>query len=401
LLFSSCAPVLIATRFLANPDPPLCLFYLATMAALWRARDGKLGWWIAAGVFTGCALLSKYTAAFLGLSGVIVLLFDAPMRRQLLRPGPWLAVVTAALVFLPVVLWNVDNDFESFRFQTSSRFGNARWSLASFVRFVVVQFGLLHPAVALMLPVTTAWLVRRAMARDGERDPRALWLLAFGLPMPLFFLTNAMWMQVKPNWIAPAYLPLLLGIAWWWSESGLELRRPKLALAARRTALATIPLFALAPLISLWPQHRGSSWTGWTEIAACAEKWEERIDPEDHTEGNVFFFAADYKDAAQLTHGLRLHEQSHPAEPPVEAVLAQNALGRSALQFDHWDAPSKHVGQDAIFVLPRADQRKVLVDEMRARFASAELVEHVRVDRLGIQVMSADIFVCRNYKGAQ
>ena len=101
-----------------------------------------------------------------------------------------------------------------------------------------------------------------------------------------------------------------------------------------------------------------------------------------------------------MTHGLRLHEQSHPEEPPVEAVMAQNALGRSALQFDHWEAPSKHVGQDAIFVLPRADQRQVLVDEMRARFASAELVEHVNVDRLGIQVMSADIFVCRNYKGA-
>ena len=400
LLFSSCAPVLIATRFLANPDPPLCLFWLASMAALWRARDGKLGWWILAGVFTGCALLSKYTAAFLGLSGVLVLLFDAPMRRQLRRPGPWLAVLTALLVFLPVVLWNIHNDFESFRFQTSHRFGNTRWSAHWFFQFVGGQFGLLHPAIALMLPFATLWLARRALSRTGERDPRALWLLAFGLPMPLFFLANAMWMQVKPNWIAPAYLPLMLGVAWWWSESGVQDRRPRLSLSARRAAICTMPLLALAPLISLWPQHRGSSWTGWTEIATCAEKWEEKIDPEDHTEGNVFFFAADYKDAAQLTHGLRLHEQAHPEEPRVEAVLAQNARGHSALQFDHWDAPQQHLGQDAIFVLPRASERAALVGEMRARFVSAEMVEQVHIDRFGIEVFSADIFVCRSYKGA-
>ena len=46
----------------------------------------------------GLAVTSKYSGAFLGVGGVLLLLADAPMRRQLRRPGPWLAVVVAALV---------------------------------------------------------------------------------------------------------------------------------------------------------------------------------------------------------------------------------------------------------------------------------------------------------------
>jgi tripartite-type tricarboxylate transporter receptor subunit TctC len=81
------------------------------------------------------------------------------------------------------------------------------------------------------------WLLRRAR----ERDVRALWLLAFALPMPLFFLCNAPMMQVKPNWIAPSYLPLLLGASLWFSESGIQDRKPKLAKAAKVALLAVLP----------------------------------------------------------------------------------------------------------------------------------------------------------------
>lgn len=399
LLFASASPVLLATRFLANPDPPLCLFWLGTMTALWRARSGSLLWWIAAGACAGAALLSKYTGAFLGLGGLLLLAVDRDLRRQLLRPGPWIGVVTAVLVFLPVVLWNVHNDFASFRFQTSERFARASVSPWCVLRYVGEQFGLLHPLLSLMLPAAVLWLWRRSRIARPDFDARTTFLLAFGLPMPLFFLANSLGMTVKPNWVAPAYLPLLLGLAWWWSESGLLERRPVLATRVSRILAATIPIVLLAPIVNVWPQHRGSSWTGWSEVADAAEKWEERVDPEDQKEGNVFFFAADYKDAAQLTHGLCQHEEQHPEEPPIEPVLAQNALGRPALQFDQWERPQLHEGQDAIFVLPRADERQSHVEEARAHFASIEKVERVDVERLGIRVMSADIYVCRDYKG--
>lgn len=404
IVFASCVPILLMTRFLANPDPPLALFWLLSVYALWRARGGSLAWWLLAGVAAGCALLSKYTAAFLAIGGVLVLLFDPAMRRQLLRPGPWLGVVVAAVTFLPVVLWNVNNDFESFRFQTSGRWQRAQLGYHWLLQFVGLQLAVLNPALALLLPAAVRWGWRRTRGGAGAGeggDPRTLWLLAFGLPMPLFFLANSILVQVKVNWLVPAYLPLVLLLALWWGESDFVSRLP---VRARRLATATLlalVMVPLAPAIRLIPQQRGSSWTGWTEIATAAEQARTALDAADGTPGNVFSFAADYKDAAQLTRNLRLLAAARGDGGGLEPVLAQNVLGDLALQFDHWERPDDHLGQDAIFVLPRPEARQTIVDKVKARFASIDRVDHVEVTQLGITVLTADIYACRGYRGPQ
>ena len=401
IALSVLSPILAMTHVLANPDPMLTCGSTVVMLALWRARDGGIGWWLVAGVAAGAALLSKYSAAFLGVSGALLLLTDPPLRRQLLRPGPWLAVAVATLVFAPVIAWNVANDFESFRFQTGERYGKGSFGLRWFGELALGQFGLLHPVIALALPAGAVWLLRRA-----RRDPRALWLLAFGLPLVGWMTASSFWIHVKLNWLAPAYVPLVLGLVVWWREqaSALAVARPRLAKAAVATLLATLILLPLAPLVRLLPARSGTSWSGWDELAARAERWEETLDEQDDVDSNVFFFAADYRDAAQL--GLNLHllwqSNGHHAETPDdpgEPTLAQNVLGLRALQFDHWTPPRSRVGQDAVFVLPRPGGRDELVERARRVFTSIELAERVRVECMGIDLVDADIYVCRGYRG--
>ena len=402
ILLGIASPIFAMSHFLANPDPPLLCFWTLTMLAMWRARGGSFGWWIVAGAAAGAALLSKYSAAFLSITGVALFVADPQMRRQLRRPAPYVAVLTAALVFLPVVWWNVANQFESFRFQTAGRFADGEFGWRWLGEMLGGQFGVLHPALAVLLPVALWWSLRRARSSDA----RATWLLAFGLPLPLYMLANAVFIQVKLNWLVPAYVPLVMAIIVWWRESGIAERRP---IAARRLALTLllVPLaLPLAPLIRLLPPGRGSSWTGWDEIAERAEIWEDRVDVEDGIEGNVFFFGADYRDAAQLWRNLRLYwdlEGEHqvvPGQPDSgEPTLAQNVISIRALQFDHWTPPKERIGQDAIFVLPRPEQRELMVDEARRHFRTMEKVERVAITRLGIHIVDADIFVCRGYRG--
>ena len=402
ILVSLASPIVMMTHVLANPDSPLVAFWTLTMWALWRARGGALGWWLLAGVGAGLSLTSKYSGAFLGVGGVLLLLADAPMRRQLRRPGPWLAVAVAALVFLPVIWWNVQNGFASFRFQTTERFDKGKLGLHWFLQFVGGQIGVVHPLLAVALPVGVAFLLRKA-----RTDARAIHLLAFGTPMLGYLLFQALWIQVKLNWAAPGYVALMLGIVWWWSELGHAsiLQRP-----ASRWALATLVLVPLAapfaPAMRLVPPGRGSSWTGWDELAARAEKWEERLDEQDDVESNVFFFAADYRDAAQLGRSLRLlwavddHHRCDDQDPG-EPTLAQNVLGQRALQFDHWTSPTSLIRRDAVFVLPRPKGREEMVEKATARFAKVELAEHVQVECMGIDLMDANIYVCRGYKGPE
>jgi len=395
LTLSLIVPSMVICRFFSNPDPPLCCFWMLTLVALWKARSGSLGWWALAGLMAGSALLSKYTAVFLAVGGVVVLIADPSMRRQLRRPGPYLGVATAVVTFMPVIWWNVTNNFESFRYQTSDRWRHAEFGLRGLGELTSGQLLVLNPVVAAALPVTVWWLWRRSRAKD----PRTLWLLAFGLPMVGFLLALSVVIQVKLNWLIPGLLPLLVGVALWWGESGFSHRH---AVAARRlvraAAILAIPL-ALAPLVVLVPQHSGSSWSGWDEIASRAEHWKEVVDNPDKKQGNVFFFAGDYRDAAQLTRHLKLLAEGAESGKSVEPAMAENVFGECAKELDHWEQPGKRVGQDAIFVLPRPDSRAGTLETATRYFESIKRVERVRVKRLGIQVLAADVFVCRGYRG--
>src|SRR5215472_3911596 len=101
-------PLAGAGLVLATPDVPLlaalALGLLAVDCALTSARP--LIWWAAAGLALGCGLDSKYTAVLFGVGIALALLARRDLREQWRRPGPYVAILIATLVFLPVVLWN-------------------------------------------------------------------------------------------------------------------------------------------------------------------------------------------------------------------------------------------------------------------------------------------------------
>ena len=401
VVLSVAAPILAMTHFLATPDQPLVCGWTLVMLAMWRARSGSMAWWIVAGVAAGIALLSKYSGAFLAISGIVLLACEPAMRRQLRRPGPYVAVLVAAVVFLPVVVWNVNNHFESFRYQTGERFSKGELGWRWFAEFAVQQLLIVHPVLAIAIAGSLVWLLRRVRA-----DVRALWLLAFGLPMPAWFVVSSVWMQVKINWLAPAIVPLLLGVAVWWSEHAAAVVRPRLARLCAASLMLVPAAILLAPAMHVVPPGRGTTWTGWEEIAARAGAWEDKLDPADGIEGNIFYFAADYRDAAQLGRQVLLQRRKQNRlangladDPNFEPTLAQNVIGMRALQFDHWSRPKDRIGQDAIFVLPRPEQRAAMVREAGLRFQSIEKVERVQVCRLGVHQFDADIYACHGYKG--
>ena len=119
------------------PDGPLVLFSLLAARAFAasvltpRSPTAARGAMIGAGAVTGLALLSKYTAVSLPLSFG---LFGASSRPRLLKSAaPWLALLLAALLFLPVIVWNHAHGWVSFAFQGGRarplglEFGRALW----------------------------------------------------------------------------------------------------------------------------------------------------------------------------------------------------------------------------------------------------------------------------------
>ena len=106
------------------PDGPLLC---SALAMLWsaahalepgRAAASARRWWLLAGLCAGLALLSKYLAVF-PILGLLCYLLGSPHRRVLATPAPWLAVLLAAAVFAPVLVWNAMHGWASFAFQGS------------------------------------------------------------------------------------------------------------------------------------------------------------------------------------------------------------------------------------------------------------------------------------------
>src|ERR1700687_3550801 len=144
-----------------SPDVALIPFATAMVWALIRLHEsGDARWWLAAGVFAGLALLSKFTAVMLVPAVAAFLLVPDWRRRWLLSPHPWAAAAVAGFLSLPVLVWNAGHDWASFRFQFVRATATHELSLRTVGDFIGLQFGLVG---FILLPVVLSGL---AVAAD-------------------------------------------------------------------------------------------------------------------------------------------------------------------------------------------------------------------------------------------
>src|SRR5436305_10868569 len=126
-----------------SPDTALIPFAVAMVWALVRlVESNDARWWLAAGAFAGLALLSKFTAIMLLPAVAAFMLVPKWRRRWLLSPWPWLAALIVMIVFLPVLIWNAEHDWASFRFQFVRAVATHQLSLRTLGEFISLQLGL-------------------------------------------------------------------------------------------------------------------------------------------------------------------------------------------------------------------------------------------------------------------
>jgi 4-amino-4-deoxy-L-arabinose transferase-like glycosyltransferase len=252
------------------PDGPLDCALLAATLALMRALEAgraAWGWWLAAGLCAGLALFSKYTAV-LWLAGALLFLLTAPaQRRWLARPMPWVAAVVAALVFMPVLVWNARHGWASFAFQGDRALGPRFHPFALFV--------VLAGEALFVLPWFWVPMLREAARalRRGPADWRTWLLCCLAAPPIVGFALIAVWssQRVLFHWAAPGYLmlfPILgAGVARgqaWLGRRGLAATAVFVLLAV--TVVSTqIRLDWLAPVMERFGRHdpdiEGVDWT--------------------------------------------------------------------------------------------------------------------------------------------
>ena len=210
-------PVVAAGSSLMTIDAPYCCCWAWALVFAHRAMFRNSTWaWPVTGLLVGAGILAKYTMGVFVPSLGLFLLFTPGYRRLLWRPGFWSMVVVAGVCCLPILVWNAQHHWVTFRHLLGlSGFAEAKEEAA------IHWLGPLNYAggqCALFLGYWFAvWLMAMIVHNPlTERDNglRYLWWLS----APMFLVFAAFSFKTNGgelNWPVTAYISgLVLGAGW-------------------------------------------------------------------------------------------------------------------------------------------------------------------------------------------
>ena len=234
LLYTASIYAFVITGVFILPDTPMSLFWLLAFWMFVRyLRESKNKHLLWAGLLIGLAILSKYTGAFLWFGFLLyILCFD---RKQFKNPWLYVSVLITAICCLPILIWNLNNDFVSFRFHEDrvSLFGPV--TPVNIGNELIGEFFYNNPVNFVIAIIAIVAAFRKKLPIDLNVKRLTLFT---ALPMIGLFLYFSIVRPTLPHWSAPAYTLLIPLSAVWLST--LEPRKAKRTITAALSILALV-----------------------------------------------------------------------------------------------------------------------------------------------------------------
>jgi len=376
-------PLLLAPFFVIGgsqmlPDSPLLFFFSMALYTGHRAMvEGNKKAWYGFGAAAGMALLSKYSAVLI-FAGLGMFMLLTKTWYFLRSRNFWLSILISGLIFLPVIIWNAQNHWMSFLFQSTRRAGElSGFSLYNFGRYLLTQILILTPVL---------WLVNwRALwigLREGLKGPNRsdLFLVAFALPFFLFFTLLSFFYWVKLNWLWPGYLcatalAIILffhGKMRFWFKTNLT--------SSIAFLVPSVFLLFYQPLAINWP---GNSLAGWRELANKVDEMKNR------SGGDWLAAGYEYKTASELAFYLPGHPETY-SNPLID---------QPGLQYDFWFNEQKVLGRNFMFVVDRRDWLNDAPEVLAGFFSRVDQPDSIIIKSGRGYVTTFYIYPCYGYKG--
>ncbi|PSJ16569.1 glycosyltransferase family 39 protein [Nitrosomonas supralitoralis] len=211
ILLLAILPIGFTSGLLMIPDAPLMAAWAATLYYMERALVAhQNSAWLGMGIAFGLGLLSKYSLGLLGLAALVFVIIDPTARRWMKRPHPYLTTLLSLLIFSPVIIWNYQNDWISFAFQ-SNRVLADDYKFA--VHLLVLHIIILLTPIGFLAAIFALFFTKRPESQQLERR-RHLFVQVFaGTPLFVCFILST-FDAPRFHWTAPIWLALLPTIAW-------------------------------------------------------------------------------------------------------------------------------------------------------------------------------------------
>ncbi|HEY6953220.1 MAG TPA: glycosyltransferase family 39 protein, partial [Bacteroidota bacterium] len=317
--------------------------------------------WLWFGVVAGLGLLNKYSVGFLCVALVVALLLT-PSRKHLATKWFWIGALTAFVLFLPHLVWEIRNGVPSIEFMRNAsqqknvptpllEFLLGQFREGNFFNAPIWLFGLyfffFHPDTRRVRFLGWLYVILFAIFTVGNGkayylSPVYPVLLAGGS----VFLERS-WQHRPLRWMRVAYPCLMIAL----SVIVLPLALPVLPverLIEYQNVLGLTPKSEERTSVGTLPQGYADEF-GWEEFAATAAKIYQTLTPEEQTQ--CVIFVRNYGEAAAIDffgkkYGL------------PDALCAHNS-------YWYW-GPGEKTGDIAIILGSRRDLQANLDDLQRA-----------------------------------
>jgi hypothetical protein len=353
------------------------------------AQDPVRWWaWFATGVGFGLALLSKFIPVLLAPGIVIFLLAQPRYRRWLWHPAPYIALAIVGAFLLPVVVWNVANDWQALRFHgPRAAVGAGLQPLRALAHLGIVAIVVL-PGIWFGL----VWSVAKTLMHDFARPERWLLALMAAGPMLVFPLLTLLGAAGRPtpHWQAAGYLlafPLLGGLVvgitgrlWWWVRW-----------SSITSAVVTLLVVAglVAHIMTGWVRTFVPQFATYDPIVSDQVDWwdlrlflEERqmLDPQ-----RIFLIGDRLEDCSKIgvVVGDLLPVVCHTRNPIRHALADSSEL----------------IGQDGLYItrIPAASNPQRMIE---GNFASIELLGTLTMTKFGLPLVRTQLILGRDLQRA-
>ena len=186
------SPLLGLGSLAATPDVPLVFFWSLSLLAFIKSINTKSWiWYSLLGVFLGLGFCSKYMIVLFVPSLFIALLYARSFGQIKWAYVP-LTIVFGLVFCLPVLLWNHQNEWISFKFQLNHGLSSKAWSYKYVLEYVGGQIALIFPLLLIDL-----------FTKNKTKEAKLLF--SFTVFPLLFFLYSSFKAHVEANWPIIAY----------------------------------------------------------------------------------------------------------------------------------------------------------------------------------------------------
>ncbi len=402
-------PILAVGAVLMTIDAPLAFLYVWTLVAVERGlRSTHALPWVVAGVLIALGILAKYTMVLIFPAVGLALLVEPSYRAALRRSGPYLATGISVLGLIPIVVWNAQHEWVSFRHVAGQAgvSGGRSLDVLGPLAFLAGQLAVVGPVwfFGMLWAVVALWRKPRAQPAE-QHEPGALRLLLCATVTPwLVFGAFSLITKIQPNWPVLALLPGTLVLVCWLARllRGGTTRRAARGLIAAGVVLGgssvvvmhhtewLTPAFAwlarheppwnLTPVAKYDPTAR---LRGWSDLGQAVGRIRQDMP------ANAFIVADDYQVASEIAFYC-------PGQPQVYCLQA--ALGDRQSQYDIWPNPIRDaalfVGRPCLYVgALKADLTE------RGGFRGVRLAETVEHRVRGQLIRVWPIYICDEFAG--